>query len=52
MPMKKRILAAVAFVFMLVIMMAVYWKIGFSDYKYFSMVFKKYTDSSPSDFVK
>lgn len=28
--MKKRILAAVAFVFMLVIMMAVYWKIGFA----------------------
>ncbi|WP_026493766.1 response regulator transcription factor [Butyrivibrio sp. XPD2002] len=25
---------------------------GFSDYKYFSTVFKKYTDSSPSDFVK
>lgn len=25
---------------------------GFSDYKYFSSVFKKYTDSSPSDFVK
>ncbi|WP_029320407.1 response regulator transcription factor [Butyrivibrio sp. AE3004] len=24
---------------------------GFSDYKYFSTVFKKYTDSSPSDFV-
>ena len=25
---------------------------GFSDYKYFSTVFKKYTDRSPSDFVK
>ncbi len=25
---------------------------GFSDYKYFSSVFKKYTDQSPSDFVK
>ena len=25
---------------------------GFSDYKYFSAVFKKYTDRSPSDFVK
>ncbi len=25
---------------------------GFSDYKYFSTVFKKYTDSAPSDFVK
>ena len=25
---------------------------GFSDYKYFSSVFKKYTGSSPSDFVK
>ena len=25
---------------------------GFSDYKYFSTVFKKYSGSSPSDFVK